>query len=324
MSVFEVRRDDLRTTRFVDDGGGNARVDRFALTANNVTYGVMGDLLSYWEFFPAGDRGWGRIPAWGVAEVDGRLVYGYLPMASSVAMALDDDLVERSSHRAGLPATYNRYIQVTPDMPQLDEMLVLRPLFGTSILLSDYLGEDDGAVVVGSASSKTAYGFAFLLGRRVVGLTSERNRDFVESLGVYDRVLTYDEVAGLAEEEGDVTFVDMSGDRAVRDGVRAALGDRLRRDVAVGATHWQEAGDTLEGQGTEFFFAPSHIEQMTERLGGGEMMRRMGEGWTALMGRAGDWMTIEHVDGPGELERVWRALVDGDADPRAGYVVRLP
>jgi hypothetical protein len=319
MPDLEVRRDDLRTTQVLEGAEGNVRVDRFALTANNVTYGVMGDQLSYWQFFPASADGWGRVPAWGLGEVreTGETVYGYFPMSSSVEMQLDERLIERSPHRADLPMTYNRYLRMAADAPLLDEMLVLRPLFGTSILLHDFLGEDPGTVVLGSASSKTAYGLAFLIDGPVIGLTSARNREFVESLAVYDRVLTYDEVDALGGEP--VTFVDMSGDAAVRDAVRAAAD--VRRSVVVGATHWQSLGD---GWGeSDFFFAPSHIEEMTERLGPQELQRRMGEAWMALMGRAGDWMTIEHVTGPDELERVWRALVDGDVDPSVGYVVRL-
>ena len=60
---FEVRRDDLRTTRLIDDAARAARVpangqallrvDHFAFTANNITYAAAGDLLSYWNFFPA-------------------------------------------------------------------------------------------------------------------------------------------------------------------------------------------------------------------------------------------------------------------------------
>ena len=66
------------------------RVDTFGLTANNVTYAVMGEAMSYWDFFPAED-GWGRVPMWGFAEVErseadgvepGTRVYGYLPPSS--------------------------------------------------------------------------------------------------------------------------------------------------------------------------------------------------------------------------------------------------
>ena len=36
------------------------RVDRFAFTANNITYALAGDMLNYWRFFPTED-GWGRL-----------------------------------------------------------------------------------------------------------------------------------------------------------------------------------------------------------------------------------------------------------------------
>ena len=31
-------------------------IDSFAMTANNVTYAVMGDAMKYWNFFPTGRR----------------------------------------------------------------------------------------------------------------------------------------------------------------------------------------------------------------------------------------------------------------------------
>jgi hypothetical protein len=43
------------------DGDVLLDVERFALTANNITYGVYGDRLGYWRFFPEDDT-WGRIP----------------------------------------------------------------------------------------------------------------------------------------------------------------------------------------------------------------------------------------------------------------------
>ena len=73
------------------------RIDRFAFTANNVTYGAVGDMIGYWNFFPARE-GWGRIPVWGFAEVVasrhdgvpvGERIYGYLPMSSYVVLAPD-------------------------------------------------------------------------------------------------------------------------------------------------------------------------------------------------------------------------------------------
>src|SRR5215831_12611698 len=98
---LEVKRDDLRTTRTIerdeaplDDGQALLRVSLFALTANNVTYAVVGEMMSYWKFFPA-ENGWGRVPVWGYADVEssrtpalreGERVYGYLPMSSHLVV----------------------------------------------------------------------------------------------------------------------------------------------------------------------------------------------------------------------------------------------
>ncbi|MDX6599638.1 MAG: hypothetical protein QOE87_3525, partial [Gaiellales bacterium] len=76
MADFLVKRDDLHGCRIVEteppaleDGQALLRVDSFGLTANNVTYAVFGDAMSYWSFFPA-EEGWGRVPMWGFAEVE--------------------------------------------------------------------------------------------------------------------------------------------------------------------------------------------------------------------------------------------------------------
>ncbi len=44
------------------EGSCLLEIDSFALTANNITYGVAADMLRYWEFFPTGDNTTGRIP----------------------------------------------------------------------------------------------------------------------------------------------------------------------------------------------------------------------------------------------------------------------
>jgi hypothetical protein len=71
---FIVPRDDLRQCKFIEttipdaielpDGALLTKVDRFAFTANNITYAVLGDELKYWELFPA-PQGFGNIPVWG-------------------------------------------------------------------------------------------------------------------------------------------------------------------------------------------------------------------------------------------------------------------
>ncbi len=56
-------------------GQARLRIERLALTANNVTYAAMGDALHYWAFFPA-DEPWGCVPAWGFATVAESLAEG--------------------------------------------------------------------------------------------------------------------------------------------------------------------------------------------------------------------------------------------------------
>jgi len=361
MPDFQVRRDDLRDTRVVDAGEPPAqlgegeallRIDRFALTANNVTYGVMGDALGYWQFFPPAAEGWGRVPAWGYADVvasaaegiePGQRFYGYVPMSSHLTVRPEmggPGFVDTTDHRSALPAIYNQYLRVDPAAPVADEQLVMRPLFGTSCLLEDFLRTNDWfgatALVLGSASSKTAYGLAHLLAGasdapQALGLTSERNRGFVESLGLYDRVITYDAI-DLGND--DVVYVDMSGDIRVRTAVHRAAGTRLRRSIAVGATHWEQAADTTAGAGggepdpdpgpePELFFAPSHIERLQNELGGPDLQRRLADAWAGFAPRLSTWMEIDRVDGPDALTHAWRQLVDGTADPRRAYVANL-
>ena len=124
---FEVDRNDLTATRAVTTElprllGGQVRfrVDRFALTANNVSYAVTGDQLDYWNFFPAGD-GWGRIPAMGWADVvesnhpdvaAGGRYYGWYPMSKYLTVDAEPSaggLRDQAAHRARHAPIYRSY-----------------------------------------------------------------------------------------------------------------------------------------------------------------------------------------------------------------------
>ena len=92
-----VKRDDLSATELFDvpipevgDGEALLRVDRVGVTANNVTYALLGDAMHYWDFFPT-KAGYGLVPLWGFGEVlesaaegvtAGARVYGYFPSGS--------------------------------------------------------------------------------------------------------------------------------------------------------------------------------------------------------------------------------------------------
>jgi hypothetical protein len=355
---FLVDKDDLYRTDVartalspLADGDVLLRVDAFAFTANNVTYAVFGDLMRYWNFFPAPD-GWGRVPVWGFADVagsrhpavaPGTRVYGYFPMSSHLVVHAEDagasGFSDGSSHRRDLPPVYNRYVGTATDpgydRKHEDGQMLLRPLFGTAFLLDDFLAEQQffgaRAIALSSASSKTAIGLAALLSTRagrdyeVIGLTSAKNAAFVTGLGYYDRVVRY-EAIGSVPNERTAVFVDMAGDAGVREAVHRRYGERLRYSCSVGGTHWNELSlmpSDLPGPPPTLFFAPDRVEQRTRDWGAPELQSRIGGALQRFLGDVARWMTVEHGRGPAEVERVYRATLDGRADPAVGHILAL-
>jgi hypothetical protein len=352
---FLIARDDLHLCRAAESepsapaaGQALLGVDAFGLTANNITYAMFGDAMSYWDFFPA-EEGWGRVPVWGFAEVlesgveqlePGARVFGYLPPSSELlvtpARVDGDGFIDAAPHRAALPPTYNVYRRVDADpvydAAHEDAQMLLRPLFFTSFLIGDFLDEAGGfgagTVILSSASSKTANGLAHLLHERggidVVGLTSPGSVEFARGLGVYDLVLGYDELDELPA--GRAVYVDMSGDAAVREAVHSADGSQLAHSAVVGATHHDKMGavpDDLPGPRPTFFFAPDRVTKRSADWGREGLEKRLAEAWQGYVGWAEGWMTVEHGEGPAELERVYLELLDGHIDPASAHVLTL-
>lgn len=351
---FEVLRTDLRTTRLLDDaprplaeGELRLRIDECALTANNITYAAFGDAMRYWQFFPAADPAWGRIPVWGFADVEesrmpgvseGERVYGYFPMATEVVVT-PGRLTERSfadvvAHRVGLPPVYNQYQRVRADASRDDERLrsVLRPLFTTSFLIDDWLGEQQlfgaSSVVVASASSKTALALAASLQANrevdVVGLTSARNVEFVRSVGYYDRVVEYAAVETLPNDTPTV-LVDMGGDRDVLAAVHHHLADHLRHSCQVGATHWERVGapNGLPGPRPQLFFAPDQIQRRVAEWGPEGFDGRVDDAYDSFAASATTWMKVVVHRGPDAVTAVYGDVLEGRADPASAAIISL-
>ena len=345
---MRVRRDDLRaiTAARVDreprEGEALFRIDRFALTANNATYAAHGEDMRYWDFYPA-PAGDGVVPVWGfatvvVSRVDGIAVgerfYGYWPMASHAVLRPERigerGFVDGSPNRAELAAVYNSYVRTGASRDFGDERAyaLFRPLYATSFLLDDRLSEacDIEMVVLSSASSKTAIGLAHALRSRgvpAVGLTSSRNRGFVERTGYYDRVLAYDEVGGLAPVSA--AFVDFAGDDRLRAAVHDRFAERLLLSLVVGDTHWDAPTmrGHLPGPRPEFFFAPTQAAKRSVEWGAAGLENRMDEGWRSFLSSTEAWLEIREGSGDGMLAEAWRAIVDGRADPSVGDVLSL-
>jgi Protein of unknown function (DUF2855) len=355
VSDFLVRRDDLRECRIAESetpelehGQALLRVDSFGLTSNNITYAVLGQMMSYWNFFPA-EEGWGRVPMWGFAEVEqseadgvepGVRLYGYLPPSSHLVVtpvnAGAEGFIDGSPQRAQLPATYQRYAATNPDPfyePDTEDLqMLLRPLFYTSFLIDDQLIDDGlaarGPIVISSASSKTAIGTAFLLAQRegveLVGLTSASNAGLVEGLGVYGSTVTYDAIESL--ERGPATFVDVAGDANVRAAVHTHYGDELLHSMIVGGTHWEEraaAEGELPGPPPTLFFAPDRLAKRSEDWGRAELQKRASEAWRPFCEWTGGWLEVIHERGFEALQHVYLDVIEGRVDPRTANVISL-
>ncbi len=356
MPDFLVKRDDLRNCRFgdakppaLDAGQALLRIERFGLTTNNVTYAVFGDAMSYWRFFPAPD-GWGRVPMWGFGHVEqsaaagvepGQRFYGYVPPSSHLVVQPSQvdayGFSEGSTLRATLPAAYQRYALTTRDPfyrgGTEDLQMLLRPLFFTSFLIVDELADTglatSGPVLFGSASSKTAMAAAFLLSQRpgaeAVALTSPRSAAFVEGLGVYDRTITYDQIASL--ERRPATFVDMSGDATVRQAVHEHFTDELRHSMVVGATHRDAAAAAdqvhLPGPPPAFFFAPDRVKKRSIDWGVAGLNSRAADAWHPFCAWAAGWLEVIAGNGFEAVERAWIDAVDGRVPPDKAHVLSL-
>ena len=164
----------------VEDGQVLAEIEKFAFTANNITYAVAGDMLNYWAFFPASED-WGKIPVWGFAKIvkskcaeipEGERIYGYLPMATAFVMQPEKvtagSFLDLYKQRRELHPVYNSYSRVEAKRPHDDLEPILRPLYTTSFLIDDWLADNNffGAKQALLLSASSITGLALAYGRR--------------------------------------------------------------------------------------------------------------------------------------------------------------
>lgn len=333
------------------------KIDRLAVTANNITYAAFGDVphLRYWSFFPTGDEAWGHMPAWGFANVVastveglavGERFYGYWPIASHLVVqpvrVSERGFYDGTPHRLELTSAYNQYQRISTDTAYRPEyenfQILLRPLFITSFMLADFLEDNSffGArqIVVSSASSKTAYGTVFcfqnLPGVSLVGLTSSGNMGFVEGLGCYNRTVNYKDIESL-DANTPTLYVDFSGDNDLRRRVHEHFGASLVYSCYAGSAqshdHLSKAPE-IPGPKPQPYFAPYQIKKRNADWGPAEVTRKFNEAQLAFIRRVSDaqkpWMNVKEHAGLGAAQDLVSALVGGRIDPKDGHVVVLP
>ena len=352
---LEVNRSSHATTRVVEEplrdlapGQVRFRVERFALTANTVTYATVGDVLGYWDFFPV-QGGWGRVPAMGWAEVvasthdgvaPGRRCFGWFPMSRYVDMTATptaDGLRDDGPHRAAHAPVYRAYTATDrdpfyePGSDAEDRHALLRALFITGFLAEDYLGDRGyfGAshVLVLSASSKTAIGFAHCADARdgldVIGVTSAANHAFAYGVGCYDEVVTYDDIEAIPRMP--VVSIDMSGNGTVLARVHTHFGDQLRHSMAIGRSHHDAPGhpDEIPGPKPAFFVAPTQVKRRVEAWGAAGYQSRVGHALREFVDASHAWLGLVRSSGPAAAAATWRAVYDGSVAPNVGQIVSM-
>ena len=326
------------------------RIDSFALTANNVTYAVIGHLLNYWNLFRASEDGWGRVPVMGFADVVeslhpevsvGTRVFGFLPISSELVIEPGDvnphgfdDLT--ATRREGTMPVYSHY-EIVESGPSADrsreaQRSLLRGLFTTAFMIDDVIADNDlfGAdtVVISSASSKTAIMTAHRLsareGLRVIGLTSEANVEFVESLGIYGDVFSYDEAGEVPGEKA--VFVDIASNADALNAVHERFADNLMYSMSVGISNQTESGfrappPPQQGPQPQMFFAPIQIAKRTEDWGAAGLTERLEASWDEVVEFSDSWLQVERAQGSDAIEAAWASLLAGEVPASKGLIL---
>ena len=336
-------------SRPLEDGEARLAIRRFALTANNITYAVFGEIMQYWRFFPAEDGG--RLPVWGFADVTeskadgieaGERIYGYFPASDELIVQPGEitkgSFVDETAHRSGLPEVYNRYRRCAndpgyePGREQFQQ--ALQPLFLTSWLIDLHLRDTgfSGAAQASltSASSKTALALAWCIGADrpedvgIEAITSARSKPFVETTGFYDSITLYDDLKDLTAQPKRI-LIDFAGDAKINAAIHGALGDDLAANIRVGAAHWEESAPPkdLPGPKPAFFFAPDHAVKRMKDWGNAEFLRRYSAAWAAFSDDAhGLFDTLEKPGADGALD-AYKQLVGNTAPASAAISVEV-
>ncbi|THU84260.1 hypothetical protein K435DRAFT_971258 [Dendrothele bispora CBS 962.96] len=252
-------------------------VDRFGLSANNITYQALGEHphFRYFDFHPAPNEGGispkthGVVPVWGFGTVVasshpkvlvGERLYGYL--APTRYLLVEIDPKDANKHAIYVPRShfppdrrpYNQILRCSTDPAYTqdteDLIMLYRPLFWTSFWCEDWLHSsgyqtDCSSILISSASSKTAFCFAYCVSKRytnpsksssstgnkvkpkLIGITSSKNLSFTKQLGLYDEVYTYDEFTSVPALQGSRVdpkktkwiYVDVAGNDKLNESV---------------------------------------------------------------------------------------------------------
>lgn len=258
--------------------------------------------------------------------------------------------------------------------------MLYRPLFWTAFWCEDWLAAARyrGAtrVLVSSASAKTAFTLAYcmskraaaavvgapddaLAGLKVVGLTSSRNLAFTRGLGLYDEVVTYDDVESTsalrASDEEKWIYADVASSSALNARIFARLGTALVGGITlgmstVGPADAASSGAVQSGTNTalatsaalstpvgpaasapgpapsggavkmESFFMVEWLAIRRREWSTNRIVEMQATAWRDLMRDCPAWVRIERVYGGEAVRAAYEEVVSGKVGPERGFV----
>jgi len=358
-------------------------VDKFGLSTNNVFYAQMGEapFLKFFHVYPLkGHKDLVNVPAWGLGTIIesenpefnvGERYRGFFHMTNVVQMKAkrsSDGLVAIGGNRDKLNKAYNRFVKVSdgPTSPftgvgsKPDLAMVAAPgaLSGFVIYellrMKNYYGGN--SVVLTSASSKFSLATAVCLQearengsvKKVIGYTSAANAEFVQSTGLFDDVLTYDQSLP-ANNEFQFVMIDVAGDAAIFQRNKK----QLKKALAVGGTHSNAKASTFTSFGPsglvkmlsgmmapksvatwvdskldpklEMFFAPSVMATLMDEFGKDEF-EKMGDAALNKFVNAAidnDWITVVRGDEPKAIQESYDRVFRGKLPPSEAVILSL-
>ena len=327
-------------TAALQDGQAILKVDSFGFSANNISYAVTGEKMGYWGFFPA-DEQWGIVPVWGFGTVIaskhpraqvGDVVYGYFPMGThllvNVDKANDVSFFDNHPQRVSSSPVYDNYLRCAQDPSYQEDskawLLNYRPLFMTSFVLDDFVGEHISdkvtTVLLTSASSKTAYGCAHLLMKhkaqrgghyRVVGLTSAANKALTESFSCYDEVLEYKDIEQISRD-GESWVLDFAGNKQLLLDLQDLLGEKLSREIFIGATDVKSQTNKPKGKlHGQLFFAPHQVKKRTEEWTREGFNERYAKAWSSFNAHMQDKIQVVEYRGAKAIQDLYQQGLAG-------------
>jgi hypothetical protein len=154
--------------------------------------------------------------------------------------------------------------------------------------------------------------------RRLIGLTSPGNADFVASRALFDAVETYGKA--LSDDPTGAIVIDFAGNTAHVASMAAQLGSSARL-LQIGLTDWRAQG-TSHGMPTEVFYAPSEAMRWIQAWGAAAYEQRFAAAWEAILGFAQPWIELHEAHGATAMVEGWGALLGGRVAPDRALLFR--